>query len=101
MPPTEVQYHPPGYAPSQMSFNFSSRPQSIVSYSGTNEIPAAYPTDEMITLHVEEYLRRSDMTQITKKIVRDEASTFFGVSLRDSRDLINQVITREVAKRRV
>jgi len=37
MPPTEVQYHPPGYAPSQMSFNFSSRPQNIMSYSGTND----------------------------------------------------------------
>jgi hypothetical protein len=91
----------PGYAPSQMSFNYNSRPHSLVSYSGPNGVSSTYPSDDIITAHVQDYLRRSDMTQITKKIVREEASAFFGVPMRESRELINRVIEKEVARRTV
>ena len=73
-------------------------------YSGSVVQPApaslsAYPSDAQIAQWVQDYLAMADLSQVTKKQVRRDATAFFGVDLSPSRELINAVIDQVVARK--
>ncbi|KDN32894.1 hypothetical protein RSAG8_14020, partial [Rhizoctonia solani AG-8 WAC10335] len=57
------------------------------------------PSDAELERAVQEILATADMSQVTKRTVRTQLESAFGVNLTSRKDFINAMIEREVAAR--
>jgi chitin synthase len=67
-------------------------PSVIMDFDGNNGGSNGYPTDAQILSEIRRILSTADLMTVTKKQVREELTTFFGVDMMPKKDYINVCI---------
>ncbi|KAI9208155.1 chitin synthase-domain-containing protein [Polychytrium aggregatum] len=82
-----------GLAPMQAAYGYPAGRNSYGAYGGAGAfVPGTMPSDEMILVEARKLLASANLMSITKKQVRDELSTIFGVDLTPKKTTINAFI---------